>query len=206
MTRRLASSSGAWGKAAISQESSVGLRSGRRFAAAQWGPRQAVGGVRAYSTQHDEALADLKKELNSPPPLDGEDQVPAHITEIVDKVASLNMLEVMILSKELGNKFGVDVDSMFSGGFGGGGGGAAAAPAAAEPEPEPEPEAPSSFTVRITSLEGGVKGKFAAVKILRTLKPDLSLQDVRRPPNHTDRPLSLYLSHTLSFSPFWDVC
>eukprot|EP00168_Porphyra_purpurea_P000446 TRINITY_DN10493_c0_g1_i1.p3 TRINITY_DN10493_c0_g1~~TRINITY_DN10493_c0_g1_i1.p3 ORF type:complete len:151 (+),score=43.30 TRINITY_DN10493_c0_g1_i1:148-600(+) len=133
MTRRLASSSGAWGKAAISQETSVGLRSGRRFAAVQWGPRQAVGGVRAYSTEHDEALDNLKKDLNTPPPLDGEEEVPAHIKEIVDKVASLNMLEIMVLSKALGTKFGVDVDAMLSGGFGGGGGAAAAVPSTTSP-------------------------------------------------------------------------
>ena len=184
MARRLSTGSGAWSKSIISQETSVSLRSGRRLAAAggpQWAPRWAMGGVRAYNTQQDDVLETLKKDLNTPPPLDGADEVPAHIAEIVDKVAGLNMLEVMMLSKALGSKFGVDVDAMLSGGFGGGGGGGAApAAAAAEPEAEPEPEAPSSFTVRITAMEGGVKGKFAVVKILRALKPDMSLQDVRR--------------------------
>eukprot|EP00011_Vannellida_sp_DIVA3-517-6-12_P010105 CAMPEP_0114614616 /NCGR_PEP_ID=MMETSP0168-20121206/5746_1 /TAXON_ID=95228 ORGANISM="Vannella sp., Strain DIVA3 517/6/12" /NCGR_SAMPLE_ID=MMETSP0168 /ASSEMBLY_ACC=CAM_ASM_000044 /LENGTH=197 /DNA_ID=CAMNT_0001825671 /DNA_START=222 /DNA_END=815 /DNA_ORIENTATION=- len=161
------------------------MRSARRSYAvgAQYAPRWAVGGVRSYSTDEAPSVDDLTKAMNTPPPLDGEEAFPPHITEIVEKVSALNMMEMMLLSKAMGAKFGVDVDAMMSGGGGfggGGGGGGQAAPAAAVPEAEPEPEAPSSFTVRITSMEGGVKGKFAVVKILRQLKPDMSLQDCKK--------------------------
>ncbi len=65
--------------------------------------------------------------------MNGKDPTPANVLAIVNDILKLNMIEVNLLGKELGKRFGIDTDMMsMGGGFGGGGGGGGgAAPAAA---------------------------------------------------------------------------
>jgi large subunit ribosomal protein L7/L12 len=89
----------------------------------------------------------------------------ANVQEIVDKIKGLSLMEVSELVSAIEDEFGVSSAPMMMAG---------AAPAAAEAAAVEEKD---EFNVVLTAAGAN---KIAAIKAVRTLKPDLGLADAKK--------------------------
>lgn len=136
----------------------------------------------AASKEEKEAFL---KAVAKAPPKDGEPlEIPPQVEKLANDFINLSFFEMTLLLRRISDKLGMDFEAIMNANLGG------YAPQQAQQAPQQaqqqqqeaaaEPEAPSLLNVVVASIEGGVKGKFAVMKILRTLQPDLSLQDCKK--------------------------
>lgn len=103
-------------------------------------------------------------------PLGSRPEADAEVIELADRIARLNLVQVVMLSERLKDVLGIDTDmimSMGGGGGGGGGGGAPAAAAAEEAEEAAPVEEKTAFDVMLKAFDA--KAKIKIIKEVRAI-------------------------------------
>ena len=147
-----------------------------------------VNSTKSYFFQTTTRTFFATNNLNSKLPNINEADYPPKIIELAKDVATLNIFEAVELSEcasirlKLKNPFfsstaaGTMPVSMSGGPAQGAQAGASAGGDA--PAKEEKKDANAPLNVKLVSVEGGVKAKFAIMKLIGTLNPDLSLAEV----------------------------